>query len=147
MPNIDTSTALDFAPGDIITAYVPYIDQPDQGKFRPCLVLQYHHTLTKRVLVVAVGTSAEHRPMLMVPEWEFSIGRKAEAPSVMEAAGLEKATDFLLVKPREIEAEGAKRIGCVHAILRNRLDRAVAAAKHHGIEKPIRIVRAGTGRV
>lgn len=136
----------DFAPGDIITAHIPFVDRPDEGKFRPCLVLQYHHTLTKRVLVVAIGTSAEHRPMLMVPQWEFSIGRKTETPSVMEASGLTKATDFLLVQPREIDAEGAKRIGCVHAILRGRLDRAIAAARQHGIERPLRITREGSGR-
>lgn len=78
-----------------------------------------------------------------MPEWEFSIGRKAEAPSVMEASGLDKATDFLLVKPREIDTDSARRIGCVHAILRGRLDRAVQAAKRHGIEPAVRVARKG----
>ena len=112
----------DADPGEVVWAWVPFEEDPAQGKDRPVLVLARHETR----LVVAQMTSKDHdRDAAQEARWGrfwYDVGTGAwdrqGRPSEVRLDRL------LLVEPASVRREGA-------AMNREVFDGVVAALRHH----------------
>ena len=109
-------------PGEVVWAWVPFEEDPSQGKDRPVLVLARHETR----LVVAQMTSKDHdRDAAQEARWGrfwYDVGTGAwdrqGRPSEVRLDRL------LLVEPASVRREGA-------TMNREVFDGVVAALRHH----------------
>jgi hypothetical protein len=106
-------------PGEVVWTWVPYEDDPTQGKDRPVLILGHDGAQ----LVGVQLSSKDHRGRDDAREW-LPVGRGAwdseGRPSFADASRL------LRIDPAVVRREGA-------AIDRARFDEVMAhAARHHG---------------
>ena len=112
----------DADPGEVVWAWVPFEEDPTQGKDRPVLVLARHETL----LVVAQMTSKDHdRDAAQEARWGrfwHDVGTgdwdRQRRPSEVRLDRL------LLVEPASVRREGA-------TMNREVFDGVVAALRHH----------------
>ena len=109
-------------PGEVVWAWVPFEEDPAQGKDRPVLVLARHETR----LVVAQMTSKDHdRDAAQEARWGrfwYDVGTgdwdRQDRPSEVRLDRL------LLVEPTSVRREGA-------TMNREVFDGVVAALRHH----------------
>ena len=112
----------DADPGEVVWAWVPFEEDPSQGKDRPVLVLARHETR----LVVAQMTSKDHdRDAAQEARWGrfwYDVGTgdwdRQGRPSEVRLDRL------LLVEPASVRREGA-------TMNREVFDGVVAALRHH----------------
>ena len=109
-------------PGEVVWAWVPFEEDPAQGKHRPVLVLARHETL----LVVAQMTSKDHdRDAAQEARWGRFWHDVGTGDWDRQGRPSEVRLDrLLLVEPASVRREGA-------TMKREVFDGVVAALRHH----------------
>ena len=112
----------DADPGEVVWAWVPFEEDPTQGKDRPVLVLARHETR----LVVAQMTSKDHdRDAAQEARWGRFWHDVGTGDWDRQGRPSEVRLDrLLLVEPASVRREGAK-------MNREVFDGVVAALRHH----------------
>lgn len=90
----------DADPGEVVWAWVPYEDEPAQGKDRPVLVLGYDGPLLAAVPL----SSKDHRDRTDAGDW-VDVGRGAWDPA--GRVSYADASRLLRCPPAEVRREGA----------------------------------------
>ena len=109
-------------PGEVVWAWVPFEEDPTQGKDRPVLVLAHHETR----LVVAQMTSKDHdRDAAQEARWGRFWHDVGTGDWDRQGRPSEVRLDrLLLVEPASVRREGA-------TMKREVFDGVVAALRHH----------------
>lgn len=108
-------------PGEVVWAWVPYEDDPTQGKDRPLLVIGYADDAHKRLLAVPLS-SKNHEHKRDAEEW-VSVGVGGWDKELRESFA--NADRLLRYREDEVRREGA-------ALPRDRFDAVVAKARELG---------------